>query len=93
MRPFPETVVSGRWPVASYSLFLAEESVELVAAGGYGGFFASCLDEHPTGAVSNRFFHEPAAGRSLVRFAFCKTDEMLREAGERLAAIRTRAVP
>jgi aminotransferase len=30
------------------------------------------------------FFHEPAAGRSFIRFAFCKRDETLREAAARL---------
>jgi len=30
------------------------------------------------------FFHEPALGRKLVRFAFCKRVETLREAGEQL---------
>ena len=33
------------------------------------------------------FFSDPAAGRHLVRFAFCKTDEMLAEAGKRLAGM------
>ncbi|NJD18918.1 MAG: aminotransferase class I/II-fold pyridoxal phosphate-dependent enzyme, partial [Gemmatimonadetes bacterium] len=32
------------------------------------------------------FFSEPALGASLVRFAFCKRLETLRDAGERLAA-------
>lgn len=30
------------------------------------------------------FFHDPAPGRDLVRFAFCKKEETLREAGRRL---------
>ncbi len=33
------------------------------------------------------FFHRPADGRSLVRFAFCKRAETLRAAGERLRRI------
>lgn len=33
------------------------------------------------------FFHEPARGRRLVRFAFCKQLDTLRLAGERLRAI------
>ncbi|MFQ5679918.1 MAG: pyridoxal phosphate-dependent aminotransferase [Gemmatimonadota bacterium] len=37
------------------------------------------------------FFHRPEDGRSLVRFAFCKTEEVLREAGRRLAAVRAAA--
>jgi aminotransferase len=34
------------------------------------------------------FFSRPELGRTLVRFAFCKTEDQLREAGERLKAIR-----
>ncbi|MGW8283457.1 MAG: pyridoxal phosphate-dependent aminotransferase [Gemmatimonadota bacterium] len=35
------------------------------------------------------FFSDPADGRALVRFAFCKSEAMLREAGTRLQAIRS----
>ena len=31
------------------------------------------------------FFSRPELGRDLIRFTFCKTDDLLREAGERLA--------
>lgn len=34
------------------------------------------------------FFSDPADGRRLVRFAFCKTEQVLREAGRRLAGVR-----
>jgi len=34
------------------------------------------------------FFSDPADGRHLVRFAFCKTDDLLEEAASRLGAIR-----
>jgi len=34
------------------------------------------------------FYHSPEAGRSLVRFAFCKTEELLAEAAGRLAEVR-----
>jgi aspartate/methionine/tyrosine aminotransferase len=33
------------------------------------------------------FFSRPELGRRLVRFAFCKTEEMLREAAQRLARV------
>ena len=33
------------------------------------------------------FFSRPESGRALVRFAFCKTEEQLREAGERLRTV------
>ena len=36
------------------------------------------------------FFSDPAAGRKLVRFAFCKTDEMLAEAAGRLRGLGDR---
>ncbi|HUL01853.1 MAG TPA: aminotransferase class I/II-fold pyridoxal phosphate-dependent enzyme [Gemmatimonadales bacterium] len=35
------------------------------------------------------FFSRPEMGRTLVRFAFCKTEDQLREAGERLEGVRT----
>ena len=34
------------------------------------------------------FYDDPAAGARYVRFAVCKRDEVLREACERLAALR-----
>ena len=34
------------------------------------------------------FYSDPAAGRTLTRFAFCKTEEMLAEAVRRLAGVR-----
>ena len=34
------------------------------------------------------FYHDPALGRKLVRFAFCKKLETLERAGERLANVR-----
>ncbi len=34
------------------------------------------------------FFSRPELGRSVVRFAFCKTDDLLHEAVDRLAAVR-----
>ncbi len=34
------------------------------------------------------FYHNPADGRHLVRFAFCKTDDLLGEAAERLLRVR-----
>jgi len=34
------------------------------------------------------FFSRPGDGASLVRFAFCKTDDLLREAAQRLEGIR-----
>ncbi len=35
------------------------------------------------------FYSKPELGRKLIRFAFCKTDAMLTEAAERLAAVRS----
>jgi aminotransferase len=39
------------------------------------------------------FFSRPELGRRLVRFAFCKTDDVLREAVRRLAGVRPLAHP
>ncbi|CAN5133195.1 aminotransferase class I/II-fold pyridoxal phosphate-dependent enzyme [soil metagenome] len=38
------------------------------------------------GVPGSSFFSRPALGRDLIRFAFCKTEDVLREAGERLLA-------
>jgi N-succinyldiaminopimelate aminotransferase len=42
---------------------------------------------------SSVFYEDPATGRHLVRFAFCKRTEVLREAAERLATLTLAAVP
>ncbi len=39
------------------------------------------------------FYHDPADGRDLVRFAFCKDEGTLSEALERLRALRARPEP
>jgi len=39
------------------------------------------------------FYHNPADGRHLVRFAFCKTDDLLGEAAERLLRVRDQLPP
>lgn len=36
------------------------------------------------------FYHDPALGRTKVRFTFCKRDETLHEAGRRLQAVAAR---
>lgn len=38
------------------------------------------------------FYREREMGRNFVRFAFCKTEEMLREAGERLGKVKSMVV-
>jgi aminotransferase len=37
------------------------------------------------------FFSRPELGRGLIRFTFCKTEDLLREAGERLLRTEERA--
>src|SRR5205085_10237912 len=39
------------------------------------------------------FFSRPELGRRLVRFAFCKTEDLLQEAARRLARVRQCARP
>ena len=59
---------------------------------GYDDGLALCRDLPRlagVAAVPVRVFHDdPQAGRSLVRFAFCKKDEVLHEAAERLSRLR-----
>jgi N-succinyldiaminopimelate aminotransferase len=62
------------------------------AALGYDDGLALCRDlprMAGVAAVPVRVFHDdPQAGRSLVRFAFCKKDDVLQEAAERLSRLR-----
>ena len=37
------------------------------------------------------FYHDPALGRTKVRFTFCKRDETIQEAGRRLQSVAARA--
>lgn len=47
--------------------------------------------EHGVASVpGSSFFLDPEDGRRLVRFAFCKTEELLREAAGRLAGVASR---
>ena len=46
--------------------------------------------EHGVAPVpGSSFFLDPADGRHLIRFAFCKTEELLREAAGRLRAVKS----
>jgi aspartate/methionine/tyrosine aminotransferase len=40
-----------------------------------------------TPVPGSSFYYDPARGRALVRFVFCKTDDILHEAARRLAGI------
>ena len=37
------------------------------------------------------YFHDPAMGRHMIRFCFCKKDETLDAAGERLMKLKVNA--
>lgn len=58
---------------------------------GYGDDVSFCrhlIEDVGVAAIPpSAFYHDPADGRKLVRFAFCKTEETLQEAIERLAAL------
>jgi aspartate/methionine/tyrosine aminotransferase len=54
-----------------------------LARGGSGGDGGPGVAPVP----GSSFYHEPALGRTVVRFAFCKQIETLRQAGERLRLI------
>ena len=43
------------------------------------------------GVPGSSFFSRRELGRDLIRFTFCKTEDVLREAGERLLAVSARA--
>lgn len=73
-------------PAGTY--FVLVDGAEL----GYDDGLALCRDlprMAGVAAVPVRVFHDdPQAGRSLVRFAFCKRDDVLHEAAERLGRLR-----
>jgi aminotransferase len=46
-----------------------------------------------TPVPGSSFFRDPAGGRSLVRFVFCKTDDILLEASRRLRGLRAGGSP
>jgi N-succinyldiaminopimelate aminotransferase len=72
-------------PAATY--FVVVDGAQL----GYEDGLQLCRDLPRLAGVVGvpvRVFHDdPVAGRSLVRFAFCKRPEVLREAAERLAGL------
>ncbi len=74
-------------PAGTY--FVVTDAAEI----GYADGLALCRDlPRLAGVVAvpvSVFHDDPDAGRSLVRFAFCKQDAVLLEAAERLAALRT----
>ena len=43
-----------------------------------------------TPVPGSSFYHDPADGRTQVRFVFCKTDDILLEAASRLRGLRAR---
>jgi N-succinyldiaminopimelate aminotransferase len=66
-------------------------TVDIRSVGGDDGL-QYCRELPRRGGVvavpSSVFYEDPAAGRHLVRFAFCKRTEVLTEAAERLATLR-----
>ncbi|MFL6204471.1 MAG: pyridoxal phosphate-dependent aminotransferase [Acidimicrobiales bacterium] len=66
-------------------------TVDIRPVGGDDGVeFCRSLPERcgVVGIPSSVFYEDPATGRHLVRFAFCKRTEVLTEAAERLAGLR-----
>lgn len=52
-------------------------------------FVGRLVRDYGVAAVpGSSFYHEPELGRRLVRFAFCKTPDVLEEAAERLLRVR-----
>ncbi len=58
----------------------------------FSRWLAAGADGRMAGGVApvpgSSFYSDPAAGRTRVRFAFCKRDETLEEAGRRLRSLR-----
>ena len=53
-------------------------------------FIQQLVEEYGVAAVpGSSFYHRPELGSHLIRFAFCKTMEVLQEAGQRLLRLRT----
>jgi aminotransferase len=68
--------------IADYSELSSEDDV---------AFATRLVVKHGVATVPVSSFHaERDPARRLVRFAFCKTDDVLAEAGRRLEAVRTR---
>ncbi len=75
-----------RLPEGAYYIFC---DISGFAAGDDVTFARRLVAEVGVAAVpGSSFFSRPELGRDLIRFTFCKTDDLLREAGERLARAR-----
>ena len=75
-----------RLPEGAYYIFC---DISGFGAGNDVTFARRLIAEVGVAAVpGSSFFSRPERGKDLVRFTFCKTDELLREAGERLARAR-----
>ncbi len=79
---------------AAFRIFIPEGAYYIladIAAFGAGDDVRFCnwlVEEVGVAAVpGSSFYHDPALGRHLIRFAFCKRTETLREAGRRLARV------
>jgi N-succinyldiaminopimelate aminotransferase len=73
--------------------YFVTADIRPLAADGDGPAFCRRLpDRCGVVAIPNSvFYQDPARGRHLVRFAFCKRDEVLEEAVIRLKGLRNRA--
>ena len=75
-----------RLPEGAYYIFC---DISGFGAGNDVTFARRLIAEVGVAAVpGSSFFSRPELGKDLIRFTFCKTDELLREAGERLARAR-----
>jgi N-succinyldiaminopimelate aminotransferase len=78
--------------VSPEATYFATVDVRPVRPDGDGWAFCRALPEHAgVVAIPSVVFYDPAdagLGRHLVRFAFCKTDDVLAEAAQRLGRMR-----
>ena len=89
--------VTAREATAAGRVLVGPEVVALLRGGGVPKGDAVAFVRHlgteigVAGVPGSSFYRDPASGRTKVRFCFCKKDETLSAAEERLAKLRVRA--
>jgi aminotransferase len=73
-------------PQGAYYIMADFSDLSVVAADEFSYWLTSEIGVAPVPGSS--FYSRPALGRSVVRFAFCKTMDLLKEAMRRLQAVR-----
>ncbi len=78
-------------PAGAYYVMADFSAISDLDDDAFSRWLARGADGRMEGGVApvpgSSFFHDPAMGRTLVRFAFCKRAETLEEAGRRLRSL------